>query len=145
MLRAIDEPKNGLRDFINSSQAPAIVVILAGTNDLAYIGEAKPVAECIASLHKLCWDCGVPRTVAVGIPPSAYQENFLDVADLCCEVNEALKAFCQSNPMANYVPFPFSYDRDDRWAPDGLHLTEGGYSLLGSQLAPAIANVLKSK
>jgi lysophospholipase L1-like esterase len=147
MLRSADEPNHGLRDFINLNQdpLPSIVVILAGTNDLAYIGKAQPIVECISALHKLCWDAGIQKTVAVGIPPSSYQENHLDAADLCCEVNEALKDFCRSSPRAFYVAFPFGCERDQKWAPDGLHLTKEGYKQLGTDLAPAISQVLKSK
>ena len=147
MLRSANEEKNGLQDFIDSNQdpPPSLVVILAGTNDLAYIGQAKPVVTCLPELHKMCWDAGVAKTVAVGIPPSAYQANHLDAADLCCEVNEALKDFCKSNPRATFVPFPFGFVRDGRWASDGLHLTREGYNCLGSELALSVAQVLKSQ
>jgi lysophospholipase L1-like esterase len=145
MLRSADEPSTGLRDFINKDQPPSVVVILAGTNDLAYIGKTQPVIECLSALHKLCWDAGVQKTIAVGIPSSAYQENHIDAADLCREVNEALKEFCSSSPRAFYIPFPFGFERDEKWAPDGLHLTKEGYKQLGTELAPAIAQVLKSK
>ena len=147
MLRSAHEEKNGLRDFINSHQdtPPSLVIILAGTNDLAYIGAAEPVVSCISALHKLCWDAGVAKTVAVGIPPSAYQANHLDAADLCCEVNDALRDFCKSNPRATFVPFPFGFARDGSWAPDGLHLTRDGYISLGDQLAPSVAEALTSK
>lgn len=145
MLRAKDEEKHGLLDFIriHEDPVPSVVIILAGTNDLAYIGQANPVTDCIAELHKLCWAAGVEKTVAVGIPPSAYQENHMDAADLCCEVNEALESFCASHPRASFVPFPFSFERDDKWAKDGLHLSEKGYCQLGTELAPYVARVLK--
>lgn len=152
MLRSVDEKENGVRDFIlnhreqgNQRELPCLVVILAGTNDLAYTGKVKPVVECISALHRVCWDCGVAKTVAVGIPPSeADQANHLDAADLCCEANDALKEFCRLNPRATYVPFP---ELDDKKlvGQDGHHLTQAGYHQLGLELAPAIDRILKSK
>lgn len=146
MLQSADEHKYGLRHFISINQVPipTVVVILAGTNDLADAVQAEPVTESISALHKLCWDSGVARTVTVSIPPSAYQAIDQHTADLCRYFNEALQDFCESSPKASYTAFPFRFRRDERWSWDGLHLTEEGYKFLGTQLAPSIAQALRS-
>lgn len=149
MLQYADQEESGLRSFIlqrqkDHSSTPSLMVIMAGTNDLADEIDATPIAERVSELHKLCWECGVARTVAIGVPPSAYQTFNKDAAGLCSNANKALKEFCESHSRASYLPFPFRFDRDDRWAPDGLHLTGHGYTFLGKQLAPAIAELLSS-
>ena len=143
---------NGLATLIQTIQEPSLsmVILLAGTNDLAYQKEAGPIVESIVALHEHCHNQGVPYTLAIGIPPSAYQSMDSDAHALAAEVNLELERYCQSKSPKNdlrhgsvYVPFPFAYERNgENWSPDGLHFSDKGYQTLGKSLAPIVSKVL---
>ena len=147
----------GLCNVIQGIQNPTLsmVILLAGTNDLAYETNANTIVESIWGLHQLCHEQGVPHTLAIGIPPSAYQDRISsDAKALANCVNEKLQQLCHDHATkSTYMAFPFPYADDqteeednggagDNWSPDGLHLSEQGYRVLGQSLAPVVANIL---
>lgn len=147
MVEDLDGPATGLRAAIQGIQDPALslVVILAGTNDLGYgVGEEE-IFDSIATLHQVAWDNGVPRTIAIGIPSSGYQESNTDAKALATRVNEKLQQYCADRPkQATFVSFPFGYERDgENWARDTLHFSQRGYQVLGESLVPVVAMVLE--
>ena len=124
-----------------------LVIILAGTNDLAYSIEADPIFEDIKSIHNLALDKGCAHTLALGIPPSGWQERSEQARDMAASVNEQLESWATTTneqPTTTYLPFPIqTYDRtSDLWSPDGLHFSEKGYELLGNSLAPIVDEIL---
>ena len=143
----LDGP-SGLRTVLRNinartGSAASLCIILAGTNDLAYAVDALPIVNDIQVLHRASHDEGVP-TVAVGIPPSAWQRSNADAANLAATVNTLLREWCDATPMATFVPCPIHMSTvgNELWSSDGLHLSKVGYQALGKGLAPSIANVV---
>lgn len=151
MAQALDDGSVGLRATLRriqetlEGQVPSVVIVLAGTNDLATSPDAQAIADHVAALHRAAREFGVPRTVAVGVPPSWYQSISEPARILTANVNQHLQAEAQSHaPAMSFVPFPFPYERDGSlWDPDGLHLSPQGYQILGECLAPAVRHLLR--
>jgi lysophospholipase L1-like esterase len=171
MAANLDGPRRGLRSAIQAVTDPSLslVIILAGTNDLGYALLAAPNVETAAeeisshliALHTVCAELGVPRTLAVGIPPSGYQYVNEAARNLATLINERLQQFAsqteaesstsapQQEQQASksfpvtYVPFPFAYEPDgDNWHSDTLHFSERGYRVLGESLVPVVHSIL---
>ena len=131
-----------------------LILLLAGTNDLAW-NTANPdlVATNVIALHQTAHGMGVPHTIAVAIPPSAFQKRFPQVAESAARVNELLQDYCQTEPRATFVPFPLPYrssgtndnSEDVNWSTDGLHLSPRGYQKMGQSLAPIVEEILLGK
>jgi lysophospholipase L1-like esterase len=127
----------------SSSSSLSIVIILAGTNDLAYTGDVDEIFQSILALHTVAYQNGISNTIAIGIPPSAYQHHTPSVADVAERINQKLTAQTSiSMPgTITFIPFPFSFpseatlSNENIWAPDGLHLSPLGYDSLGEKLA----------
>ena len=138
----------GLRHAIQRVQGPplSLVILLAGTNDMAYESNAQVTVESILKLHSICHEEKVPHTIAIGVPPSAYQTMNADAAALNLAINEGLMEYCAQNPKSmTFVPFPFQYEHNGaNWSTDGLHFSQEGYKLLGESLTPTVGQVLKS-
>jgi lysophospholipase L1-like esterase len=144
MRNDLDGQVTGLRSAIRAVRDPplSLVILLAGTNDLGYGFNAEEIAENILSLHRVCFQEGVPRTIAIGMPPSGYQSVNADAADLARGVNEKLQDFCETNP-ARYLPFPFAFERNgENWDPDTLHFSPRGYQVLGESLVSVVKETL---
>jgi lysophospholipase L1-like esterase len=144
MLQGIDSDK-GLRTKIRKIQDPSLslVILLAGTNDLGHRREPAEIAQDILDMHKLCHDEGVPHTIAIGVPSSAYQSHYPEAKEKANQVNQAVEQFCDSEPKATYVPFPFDFKQgDEKWASDGLHFSQIGYQVLAENLAPIVEKIL---
>jgi lysophospholipase L1-like esterase len=144
MLDQVDGPA-GLRTAIQAISMPSLslVVILAGTNDQGY-GDASvdEITDNLLKLHRIAWETGVPRTLAVGIPPSGYQTADREARQVVNEVNDRLRETSEGCTMA-YAPFPFPYEEDgENWDEDGLHFTPIGYQALGESLAPVVRRIL---
>jgi lysophospholipase L1-like esterase len=145
MLEQLDGPA-GLKTAVQAIQMPSLslVVILAGTNDLAY-GDASvdDITNNLLQLHRIAWECGVPRTVAVGVPPSGYQATNKAARNIVNEVNDRLRETSEGCTMA-YTPFPFPFEEGgENWDEDGLHFTPIGYRRLGESLAPVVRRILQ--
>ncbi|KAL7521710.1 hypothetical protein ACHAWX_006388, partial [Stephanocyclus meneghinianus] len=157
MLDYLDDPTLGLRSAVNSIRDPSLslVIILAGTNDIGMLTSSmtpsgddvdfEMATEPILSLHRACLESdsgddrgGNPeievgsdelRSLAVGIPGSAWQQMNPSAQKLCNNMNELLESVA-SSPISNFggrlsfADFPFAYARDDsKWSTDGLHLS----------------------
>jgi lysophospholipase L1-like esterase len=143
------DDEGGLRTTILRIQDPSLslVVLLAGTNDLGYRCSVEDIVNSITSLHQLCYQEGIPHTIAIGIPPSGYQYSYKQAAECAHQVNQKLQAFCDSqnnnNNKATFVPFPFEWaPNDDNWSSDGLHFSSKGYQMLGESLAPVVERII---
>ena len=149
-----DSPKVGLKAALerytqeqqNTGPPVSLVIIMAGTNDMGFGYGADGILDHILKLHQICFDMGVPRTLAIGIPPSGYQSMVPAAAELAATVNEKLRAYCaEHSHTSTFVDFPFAFERDgENWFPDGLHFTQRGYQVLGESLAPTVARILSS-
>ena len=144
---------SGLRYFLRSIEtktgSPAtLCIILAGTNDLGFPGcDATTILGDIQTLHEASHEAGVP-TIAVGIPPSAWQKSNADAARMAADINRALREWCESSAgsMATFVSFPIDASTvgNDLWCYDGLHFSPSGFRVLGEGLAPSVAKVVGS-
>lgn len=144
MLQYADDEQRGLRSLLKRG-APSLVVILAGTNDLGYNSESTPIVAAVVGLHQIAHDLKIP-TVAIGIPPSAYQSMQSEAAELANMVNRELQSWALERPsLCAYVDHPItSWSKGDaRWAPDGLHFSPDGYQFLGEGLAGIVMERLE--
>ena len=173
MVDYMDDPTVGLQSALDGIRNPSLslVIILAGTNDIGSITSSfmlgkttnnnilgresklmERVVDPIVRLHKTCLDCMGDsgrkdiRTLAIGIPGSAWQEMNSNAARVCSDVNDALKQYASSvssEGRVKYIDFPFDYHRNDtKWCEDGLHLSPQGYKTLGMSLAPCVKVIL---
>lgn len=144
MLADANGELTGLRTAIQAGFPIDLVILLAGTNDLAYGDRPEPIVQTILGLHQLCYDEGVKHTIAIGIPSSGYQSTNQQVKLLAQTINNELANFSQRDPRTTFVPFPFGFQYDDeKWAMDGLHFSPLGYKVLGESLAPTVDFILK--
>lgn len=162
MLNHIHDNNVGLCHVVETTPTLALVIILAGTNDIGQMTNSdkaagRAIIESIVGLHQQALQCATAaarapfRTLAVGIPGSAFQERVPVASEMAAYVNDGLETFAASCPASvSYVPFPLPYREDDdrvavgdeRWAPDGLHLTQVGYAALAKELAPLVKQIL---
>jgi len=151
MLDDLDGPSTGLRSAIRAVKDPplSLVVLLAGTNDIGYGSGADDITDNILKLHQVAFDNGVPRTIAIGIPPSGYQSVDEGARKLVDRINANLEAKAEetanddSKHKMSFVPFPFQYVRGgDNWDTDSLHFSPKGYQVLGESLVPYVDRVL---
>jgi hypothetical protein len=131
MLDAANDGPYGLVSAVRAVQDPAVrcVVLLAGTNDLGMAmghppeERAETILTPLLALHEMVWKEGVPKTIAVAIPPSGYQAQVSEASMLARQVNAELKRFCEekSNGRAMFVEFPFEFERGgENWSVDTL-------------------------
>ena len=157
MLDHFSDEKTGLCPAIwHNRTMLSLVIILAGSNDIAVMtdtgkDEARSILQKIVDLHNRVFECrkdkddGRLRTLAMGIPGSAYQDMVPAVASSAAYINEGLKNFASSDPRISYFDFPFPYrDDDKKWGEDGTHMSEEGYEQLGKALAPQVKEILDS-
>jgi lysophospholipase L1-like esterase len=158
MLNDLDGPRTGLRSALQSIQDTSvsiIVIILVGTNDIGRRQRTEEqIVNDIIALHQICYEEGVTDTIAIAIPPSGYQSQVKDVADIVNRINNKLQEFCNNNTTtgstndhqhrrATFIPFPFQYERNGiYWYQDGLHFSKAGYQFLGESLAPVVNEIL---
>jgi lysophospholipase L1-like esterase len=182
MVECIDDPNFGLLSIVGGVKHLSLVIILAGTNDVGaltsslgkrrdddiddVIDDAKIIANRIIRLHDACRRDGGVRTLAVGVPGSAWQRTNARASRLRECVNDALRRFAEEEEEEEkekgggggretyYVDFPFPFarrgddvvgddDYSELWNPDGLHLSEMGYETLGRRLAPCVLDILE--
>jgi lysophospholipase L1-like esterase len=156
MLMDLDGERTGLRAALQRLKQQStddehihpisLVILLAGTNDMGYGFDDEEITEDLKRLHEVCFENDVPRTIAIGVPPSGYQSMVATAAELAHRVNDSLELFCQeSQGKSTYVDFPFEYEKGGvNWNIDTLHFSKEGYKLLGESLVPTVRTVLQS-
>jgi len=170
MIRNANHTRLGVRPFVGfSPRTPDVAVLLAGTNDLGRNRSTDDIVADVVQLHEIFFEMGIKRTVALGIPPSAWQASHPEAAAAANHVNLALEKYCNStlskaassddaqkegggngddgrdvSGLAKYVPFPIPFETNNReyWAKDGLHFTQKGYAQLGRSLAGPVEEIL---
>ena len=151
MLKDLDGERTGLRSAIIGAvkqdpvNALSLVILLAGTNDMAHGSSADQIASNVRRLHDVSYENGVPRTLAIGIPPSGYQSQVPSAAALAADINGKLEQFVSEEVKASYIASPFPFERGGKnWAPDTLHFSPRGYQVLAECLAPVVEQILDS-
>ena len=142
--------EGGLPTLLDNIHASAgtldLVIILAGTNDLAYESDFQKILDSIIGIHNIVHEKGA-MTLALGIPPSGWQAQSISAKNVAATTNSALESWAKGNEKVLYCPFPIqNFDRNNGfWCPDGLHFTPDGYKHIGESLAPIVADVLHRK
>jgi lysophospholipase L1-like esterase len=120
-----------------------VVIILAGTNDMAHEPDAQVIFDSIRGIHEMVLAKGCP-TIALGIPPSGWQAQSEAAHLLAASVNEKLASWASSTTSSIFLPFTIeTFDRSTGfWSTDGLHLSQSGYKFVGTSLASIVAEIL---
>jgi lysophospholipase L1-like esterase len=132
---------------------PAVVVILAGTNDIA--GNTGPstlemIADNIYSMAELARANGIKVVLSSVVPAYDYPwKPGLEPAPKIVALNKMIKDYADKNKIV-YLDY-FSAMADNRnglpkeLAEDGVHPTKAGYEIMGPLAEAAVAKALKSK
>ena len=137
----------GLR-YHMSRHKYSVVLIMAGTNDLADQMPTSEIVDNIAKLHGVAHSFGA-RTIALTMPEShaALSVGWLGRARE--QANEAIRQWARKQPKekvhlvegATLVPFD---RKSGLWEPDGLHMSKAGYMAFGNRLAPLIEEFVRA-
>ncbi len=132
---------------------PKVVVILAGTNDIA--GNTGPstikmIADNIFSMAELAKANGIKVIISSTLPAFDYPwKPGLEPAEKIVTLNQLLKTYAELNDIV-YVDY-FTAMADERkglplkYAKDGVHPTPEGYAVMEPLVEAAIAKVLLSE
>ncbi|MCK5441520.1 MAG: SGNH/GDSL hydrolase family protein [Maribacter sp.] len=132
---------------------PKVVVILAGTNDIA--GNTGPstlemIADNIKSMSELAKEHGIKVVLASTLPAYDYPwRPGLEPSGKIIALNKMLKSYAESNGHI-YLDY-FSAMVDERnglpkkYANDEVHPTKLGYEVMAPLAEAAIAEALNSK
>jgi lysophospholipase L1-like esterase len=149
----------GLRRLLEEQGPFDLVMIMAGTNDLAFPEySSKKVLESLKSMHKACWEKGVP-TVALSVPESCVtgSNKYPDAAKKWHKINDALAEWASAEEgehslesalfvnTATLVSFNKEGRKRGLWEDDSLHFTAAGSREFGSKLAPVVASHLQTQ
>ncbi|KAI1761532.1 SGNH hydrolase [Hypoxylon sp. FL1150] len=121
-------------------------VVLGGTNDL---GWGSKVEDIIAGLEK-AWDIPLSRggkVLALTIPDTKFQGASL--TERRGTINKFIREYKKPNffsfdlhaaiPYHDMVPS----DRPKYWEMDGVHLSAGGYDLMGEKIAEELIRIMR--
>ena len=158
---------SGLRHSLMTHR-PRVVIIMAGTNDLAMEIEspdvlADSILRSLAALHQMCHDAGA-STIACSVPPNAAltTKSEASVKSSSLEVyvktwkalNNKIRSFCAEKKeekefllsaslryfdVSEHVPY---FPGSAYWGWDCLHMSANGYDRFGEMIAPTVANLL---
>jgi lysophospholipase L1-like esterase len=129
------------------ARKPAVVVIIAGVNDVYQGRPARHVKDQLAAMYKRAHAAGI-RVVAGTIIP--YDTATDDQNARMHEINEWIRAQARADPGVIYVDTraavaaPGSPDKLAS-SPDGLHPDAAGYHKMADAIAPAIAQALLAR
>jgi len=132
---------------------PKVVVILAGTNDIA--GNTGPstlemIVDNIASMTEIARANGIKVIISSVLPAYDYpwkpgKEPNIKIPQL----NALLKSYCEKNKVMYLDYFSKMVNEKNgmiaEYTTDGVHCTSKGYDVMESLVKPAIEKVLKTK
>ena len=132
---------------------PTVVVILAGTNDIAGNtgpSNVKMITDNIFSMATLATAHGIQVVLSSVLPVYTYEwsPEIVDPPSTIDAVNERLKEHAESNDLY-YLDY-FSEMVDDKkglkkeYTPDGVHPNEKGYELMSAIAEKKLESILDS-
>jgi lysophospholipase L1-like esterase len=141
-------PLPGLALALKTRPLPALVIIMAGTNDVFRAANVSAldgvsIAERVWRLHAIAHARSV-KTLALAIPAwdAAKRSAVPPITDeMRAEARRALngrlRGLCLSSAgMAEYMDFPITWAAaSEDFGPDGLHLSRVGYERAGREIA----------
>jgi lysophospholipase L1-like esterase len=129
------------------AQKPAVVVIIAGVNDVYQGRPAQHVTDQLAAMYQRARDAGI-RVVAGTIVP--YNTATADQNARMHDINDWIRTQAGADPGVIFVDTRAAVaaaGEPDRLAssPDGLHPDPAGYRKMADAIRPAIEQLLRSK
>lgn len=123
---------------------PAVVVIIAGVNDVYQGRPAKHVKDQLAAMYKRAQKAGV-TVIAGSIIP--YNSATPDQNARMHEINDWIRAQAQADPRMLFVDTRAAVTAPGQpdtliSSPDGLHPDAAGYKRMADALEPAIRQAL---
>lgn len=133
---------------------PRVVVILAGTNDIACNGGWAPldrIAGQVASMAELARANGVVPVIASILPAGHYpwRPEIEGVAGKIRRVNEHLKAYADAQEIVWLDYYTALAEADGSMRPeytiDGVHLSKEGYAVIEELLTKCVQPLLEAE
>jgi len=126
------------------AKKPAVVVIIAGVNDVYQGRPAQHVKDQLAAMYKRAHDAGI-RVVAGTIIP--YNTATADQNARMRDINDWIRTRARADPGVIYVDTRAAVaapGEPDKLAssPDGLHPDAAGYRKMADAIRPAIEQAL---
>ena len=130
---------------------PAVVVLLAGTNDIAgNTGPSTPqmIEDNITSVAAIARQSGIKLVLASITPADAYpwRPSVVHVVETIREVNAWSRSFCATHACVYLDYYTAMADAAGAMLPglasDGVHPTDKGYDVMGPLAERAIAQAL---
>ena len=132
---------------------PEIVVILAGTNDIA--GNTGPstlemIADNLFSMAELAKAHGIKVILSSVLPVYDYPwKPGLEPSDKIIELNKMIRTYAEANDIHYLDYFSAVVDENngmkEHLAYDGVHPNDEGYKVMSELAEPAIRKVLNKK
>jgi lysophospholipase L1-like esterase len=128
------------------AKKPAVVVIIAGVNDVYQGRPARHVKDQLAAMYKRAHDAGI-RVVAGTIIP--YNTATADQNARMHDINDWIRVQGRADPGVIYVDTRAAVaapGEPDKLAssPDGLHPDAAGYRKMADAIRPALELALRS-
>jgi acyl-CoA thioesterase-1 len=125
---------------------PAVVVVIAGVNDVYQGRPAQHVKEQLVAMYNMAHHAGIKVVAGTIIP---YNTATADQNARMGEINEWIRAQATADPRIVFVDTRAAVSapgRPDMLAssPDGLHPDAAGYRRMADAIAPAIERALRS-
>lgn len=132
---------------------PNVVVILAGTNDIA--GNTGPstlemIIDNLSSMAELAHANGIRVVMCSVLPAYDYPwKKGLEPNIKIPKLNKMIKAYCSKKGFLYLDYFSAMANEQNgmiaEYTSDGVHCTAKGYEIMESMVQPAIGKVLKKK
>lgn len=132
---------------------PAVVVILAGTNDIA--GNTGPsslemIMDNLSSMVEIATANKIKVVMSSVLPAYDYPwRKGMEPNILIPKLNEMIKSYCEKNKLVYLDYFSAMNDGNNGLRPelttDGVHCTLEGYKIMEALVKPAIEKALKKK
>ena len=132
---------------------PSVVVILAGTNDIA--GNTGPsslemIMDNLSSMVEIATANKIKVVMSSVLPAYDYPwRKGLEPNILIPKLNEMIKSYCEKNDLVYLDYFSVMNDGNNglraELTTDGVHCTIEGYKIMESMVKPAIEKALKKK
>ena len=126
------------------AKKPAVVVIIAGVNDVYQGRPAQHVKDQLAAMYQRAHDAGI-RVVAGTIIP--YNTATADQNARMREINDWIRTQARADPGVIVVDTRAAVTGEpDKLAssPDGLHPDAAGYRKMADAIRPAVEQALRS-